>query len=38
MALCAMAAARHGISWRWRALILFGVAVNLYGVYWNYNP
>jgi hypothetical protein len=38
MALCAMAAARHGISWGWRALILFGVAVNLYGVYWNYNP
>ena len=38
MALCAMAAARHGISWRWRALILFGVAVNLIGVYWNYNP
>jgi hypothetical protein len=38
MALCAMAAARHGISWRWRALILLGVAVNLYGVYWNYNP
>ncbi len=38
LALCAMAAARHGISWRWRAVILFGVAVNLYGVYWNYNP
>jgi len=38
MALCAMAAARHGIGWRWRALILFGVAVNLYGVYWAYNP
>jgi hypothetical protein len=38
MALCAMAAARHGIGWGWRALILFGVAVNLYGVYWNYNP
>jgi len=37
MALCAMAAARHGIGWRWRALILFGVAVNLYAVYWNYN-
>jgi hypothetical protein len=36
--LCAMAAARHGIGWGWRALILFGVAVNLYGVYWNYNP
>jgi hypothetical protein len=38
MALCAMAAARHGIGWGWRAIILFGVAVNLYGVYWNYNP
>ena len=38
MALCAMAAARHGIGWGWRALILFGVVVNLYGVYWNYNP
>jgi hypothetical protein len=38
MALCAMAAARHGIGWGWRALILFGIAVNLYGVYWNYNP
>ena len=37
MALCAMAAARHGIGWGWRALILFGVAVSLYGVYWNYN-
>jgi hypothetical protein len=38
MALCAMAAARRGIGWGWRALILFGAAVNLYGVYWNYNP
>ncbi len=38
MALCAMAAARHGIGWGWRALILFGVVVNLYGVYWNYSP
>jgi hypothetical protein len=38
LALCAMAAARHGIGWRWRLLILLGVAVNLYGVYWNYNP
>jgi hypothetical protein len=38
MALCAMAAARDGVGWGWRALILFGVAVNLYGVYWNYNP
>ncbi len=38
MVLCAMAAARHGIGWGWRALILFGVAINLWGVYWNYNP
>jgi len=36
MALCATAAARHGIGWGWKALILFGVAVNLYAVYWNY--
>jgi hypothetical protein len=36
MALCAMAAARHGISRPWKAAIVFGVAVNLYGVYWNY--
>ncbi len=38
MALCAMAAARHGVGWVWRGLILFGVAVGTYGVYWNYNP
>jgi len=38
MALCAMAAARHGIGRGWKALILLGVAVNLYGVYWNFNP
>ncbi len=38
MALCALAAARQGIGRGWRLLILFGVAVNLYGVYWNYNP
>jgi hypothetical protein len=38
LALCAMAAARHGIGRGWRLLILVGVAVNLYGVYWNYNP
>jgi hypothetical protein len=36
MALCAMAAARHGVSRVWKAAILFGAAVNLYGVYWNY--
>jgi len=38
MALCAMAAARHGIGRGWKLLILLGVAVNLYGVYWNFNP
>lgn len=38
LALCAMAAARHGIGRGWKLLILLGVAVNLYGVYWNYNP
>ncbi len=38
MALCAMAAARRGIGRGWKLLILFGVAVNLYGVYWNYHP
>jgi len=38
LALCAMAAARHGIGRGWKALILLGVAVNLYGVYWNFNP
>ena len=38
MALCAMAAARHGIGRGWKLLILLGVAVNLHGVYWNYNP
>jgi len=38
VALCAMAAARHGIGRGWKLLILFGVAVNLYGVYWNFNP
>ena len=38
MALCAMAAARHGIGRGWKLLILLGVAVNLYGVWWNFNP
>jgi hypothetical protein len=39
MALCAMAAARHGrIGRGWKALIVVGVLVNLYGVYWNYSP
>jgi len=35
-ALMAMAVARSGrLSWRWRALIAFGVFVNLGGVYWS---
>ena len=38
IALCAMAAARHGIGRGWKVLILLGVAVNLYGVWWNFNP
>lgn len=33
MALCAMAAARHGIGRWWKALIVIGVLVNAYGVY-----
>ena len=38
MALCAMAAARHGIGRWWKALIVIGVLVNAYGVYWTYHP
>ncbi len=37
IALCGLAAARHGVSWLWRVLILFGVVVGLAGVYWAYN-
>ena len=37
IALCGLAAARHGVSWFWRVLILFGVVVGLGGVYWAYN-
>ena len=37
IALCGLAAARHGISWFWRVLILFGVVVGLGGVYWAYH-
>ena len=37
VALCAMAAVRVGISRFWRVLILFGVVVNAFGVYWAYN-
>jgi hypothetical protein len=38
MALCAMAAARRGIGRWWKTLILIGVLMNAYGVYWTYNP
>ena len=37
MALCGIAAARHGVSWVWRVAILWGVLVGLGGVYWAYN-
>ncbi len=37
IALCGLAAARHGVSWTWRVLILFGVVVGLGGVYWAYH-
>ena len=37
MALACIAATRHGVNWFWRLLILFGVIVNLGGVYWAYN-
>ena len=36
MALCALAAARVGVSRRWQAAILFGVIVNFFGVLWVY--
>jgi hypothetical protein len=38
MALCALAVARHGIGRWWKVLIVIGVLVNLYAVYWTYNP
>ena len=37
MALCCMAAARHGVGWIWRVAIVFGVIVGAGGVYWAYN-
>jgi hypothetical protein len=37
MTLAGLAAARHGIGWGWKLLIVFGVVVNLGGVYWAYN-
>ena len=38
MALCGLAVAKAGrLSWTWVALIIFGVVINLIGVYWTYN-
>jgi hypothetical protein len=37
MALCCIAAARHGVGWIWRIAIAFGVVVGAGGVYWAYN-
>lgn len=36
IALVALAAARAGVGWAWRAAIVFGAAVNLISVYWVY--
>ena len=38
MALGAIVAARRGVGWIWRGLIVVGVVVNLYGVWWNFHP
>jgi hypothetical protein len=38
LALCSTVAARRGVGPIWKALIVVGVAVNLYGVWWNYHP
>lgn len=37
MALCCIAAARHGVGWIWRIAIVFGVLVGAGGVYWAYH-
>ena len=37
MALCCIAAARHGVGWVWRLAIVFGVVVGAGGVYWAYH-
>ncbi|MHB8399804.1 MAG: hypothetical protein ACYDCI_12880 [Candidatus Limnocylindrales bacterium] len=37
LALCALAVAGNGLGWGWRALIVFGIVVNLGGVYWAYH-
>ena len=36
IALVALAAARVGVGWLWRVAIVWGVVVNLIGVYWVY--
>jgi hypothetical protein len=38
IALCALAVMKAGsLSWFWRLVILFGLAINLVGVYWAYH-
>jgi hypothetical protein len=37
IALCGLAAARHGVGRVWKLLIVVGLVVNLVGVYWAYN-
>ena len=38
IALCALAVVKAGsLSWFWRLVILFGLAINLAGVYWAYH-
>jgi hypothetical protein len=37
LALCALAAAKRGLGWGWRAAIAFGLVINLGGVYWAYH-
>lgn len=37
IALCCIAAARHGVGWIWRLAIAFGVVVGAGGVYWAYH-
>jgi hypothetical protein len=37
VALCCIAAARHGVGWIWRIAIMFGVIVGAGGVYWAYH-
>ncbi len=37
VALCCIAAARHGVGWIWRIAIMLGVIVGAGGVYWAYH-